>query len=224
MARFLYQISSTVIAPPTSGLTTLATVKTDWNITGTTDDTFINNLIARCSLSISQYLNRTLGLGTYLDTFRPDKQSNSVFIDCGNCAPLRLRNWPLVSIDSIIEGTVTLAENTDFEADYATGLVHRLDKSGNPRDWGFDIISVTYHAGYVLPGDSSGTRSLPLDIEDAASRMVYMRYVERGRDPMIAEDTMFGLGTIKYFNRAENGNMPPDVIDILNNYRLPVFG
>ncbi|MTK13706.1 MAG: hypothetical protein F8N39_17055 [Clostridiaceae bacterium] len=62
-----------------------------------------------------------------------------------------------------------------------------------------------------------------MDIEDAVGRMVYARYAERRRDPFIAEESVVGVGTVRYLpSSGTNGNLSPDVLDILDNYRVPV--
>jgi hypothetical protein len=75
---------------------------------------------------------------------------------------------------------------------------------------------VTYSAGYD-----------PMDppIVDAALRMVNARRLARGRDPYLREENIPGVLERQFWIPTGNdvGNMPPDVSDILNNYRVPVI-
>lgn len=64
--------------------------------------------------------------------------------------------------------------------------------------------------------------TLPDDIQDAVSRMVWTRYAERGRDPFVKSETTDGLGSVTYISPNTNGNLSDDIADILDNYRVPV--
>jgi hypothetical protein len=133
----------------------------------------------------------------------------------------------VVALTSLIESddtanSQTLVEGDDFSVNYATGQVLRLDTFGRQMAWPALVYVATYSAGYVLPGDQG--RTLPVDIEDAVSRMVWTRYAERQRDPFIAEVSTVGVETVKYLpGVGDAGNLSADVADILDNYRVPVI-
>lgn len=229
-----YVISSVVTAPASSDLVDLTTWKDDWQVTTTANDAFISRTISRCSVAAQQYCNRQFGIATYQDTFRLEQGYRTGRVVNGACNPIKLVNWPIVGITSVTtiaaDGTTTtLVQGTDFEADSTTGVLYRLNFVQQPRDWAPIETVVVYQAGYVLPSQTSGNfpgaQTLPLDIEDAVGRMVFGRYAERQRDPLIAEESVVGVGTTKYIVDVKgDGNLPPDILDLLSNYRVPVVG
>lgn len=129
-------------------------------------------------------------------------------------------NTPLVSVSSITENAILLVEGTDYEVDYENGYLWRLDDFGYPKLWPAYKIVVDYVAGWVLPGNT-GTPALPADVEDACIRMVNARRYADGRDPLLKADEVSGLGRQEFWVSGGNdGNMAPDVTDILDNYRI----
>ena len=198
-------------------LTTLATVKDTLSIAGTADDAFLSRAISQCSAAIEQACNRVFALETVQDTVFP-----------GRVSALQLSRWPVVSVISVTEDGEALIAGTGFTTDAAVGRLIRMDTDGTPRPWRAIQVAVTYQAGYVLPGDVSGAaRTLPFDIEDATLRLVVARYAERRRDPFIKSEEVAGVGRIDYIvgnPAAGDGNLPPDVADIVRNYRVPVIG
>lgn len=219
-------ILTTIVTPPTGGdLTTLATWKDDWGVTGTDNDGFLARTITRCSASAAQFCNRRFGIATYSDEIQ---LAHGVSVLNGRQSPLMLSQYPLISVASITEtdanGTATvLVEGVDFKVDYTNSKLYRLNSSQQPRDWWPMMrVTVVYQAGYVLPGVQG--RTLPDDIEDAVGRMVYTRWSERRRDSLIKAETVEGVGRTEFIvtTATDGGNMSPDVSDILLNYRTPV--
>jgi len=224
-----YAITSVVTPPAGLDLTTLAIWKDDWGVKGNADDAFIRRTITRCSMAAANYCNRVFGIATYLDVIRLERGEALGRIANGEASPIAVRMWPLVSILSVTENPLNaaadLTEGTDFETDLGKGLICRLDGNGNPRTWPMVQINVVYQAGYVLPTDTNeADRTLPFDIEDAVGRMVWSRYAERQRDPFVQEESVVGVGTTRYITTTPDGNLSPDVTDILNNYRVPLLG
>ena len=292
------------VSIPAAGrdLVLLADVKNDWDITDTTDDTFLSRAITRCSAAAENFCNRNFGVATYVEKIRYPRDAVPITLT-GGVAPLQLSRWPLVSVTSIVEGVnapVTLDPTVpDYDTDLSAGQIIRLDGNGNARLWAYGLITVTYKAGYVLPYTKSATTlafvasgttltdsanglgqfqvgnvvditgsthnsltllvataaagavtftnvdgsaatfvaesagatvslsveaTLPQDIQDAVSRMVWSRYSERSRDPFVESGGLAGLGSVKYLVPKGSGNMSDDVSDILDNYRVPVVG
>ena len=225
---------TTVITPPTAtDLTTMETWKDDWGIKSIEHDSFLRRAISRASTAAQNFCNRTFSIATYQDVIRLENPYRLGNIVRGGRDPIMMGRWPLVSVTSITEknaiNSVSLVAGTDFELDAPSGLIYRLNEDGRPRDWPTDEIVVVYQAGYTLPGQTAvvGIDPLPLDIEDAVGRMVWARYAERRRDPFIKSEVVEGVGTTNYIvgtPNSDGGNMSPDVIDILNNYRVMVVG
>ena len=222
------QFVTTTIAIPAANrnLETLAIAKDDWAIKGSGDDAFLARAIARCSAAAEQFCNRSFALETVVDTIQLERDPYPYQVPAG-AAKLQLSRYPVVALTSLIESddtanSQTLVEGDDFSVNYATGQVLRLDTFGRQMAWPALVYVATYSAGYVLPGDQG--RTLPVDIEDAVSRMVWTRYAERQRDPFIAEVSTVGVETVKYLpGVGDAGNLSADVADILDNYRVPVI-
>ena len=217
-------ITSVLIAAPSILLIDLATVKDDWQITITTDDDFLTRSITRCSRAAANFCNRTFAIETVQDqiTLRRDRWPRMIV---ERPEILQLTRWPLVVVTSVTVDGTALVAGTDFLVDATNGQLQRLNDYGNMTPWIGETIVVVYSAGYVLPDQSpvTGALNLPDDIQDAVSRMVYTRYAERQRDPLVKSEQVDGVGRTDYIIPSGDGNLSPDVEDILDNYRVPVI-
>lgn len=216
-------VIATVTTPATSrDLTTLQTVKDTWAITGTADDSFLSRAISQCSAAIERYCNRVFIKETVSEDIFLERDSHAYMFPVG-VAPLQLSRWPVASVSSVTEDGAALTVNTDYKIAADRGQLIRLDSDGNPTRWIAQKVVVEYSAGYVLASDA--TRTLPYDIEDACGRLVWGRYAERRRDPFVKEEVVEGVGrTVYWIPGSDTGNFPPDIADILDNYRVPVVG
>lgn len=224
-------ISSVVTAAATRDLTLLATVREDFGIS-TTDasDNFLGRAISRASAAAENYCNRVFAAETVKDEIFIDHGDWPHMI-VGGLDRLQLSRWPIVNVSSLTEDSSTLSVPADFRNDGKNGQLLRLDSDGRLKNWRGNIV-VTYLSGYVLPGqtagDFPGAEKLPLDIEDAVGRMVYARFVENRRDPFVRSEIVEGIGRTDYVvqnqNNSDGGAMSADVLDLLNNYRVPVIG
>lgn len=224
-----YAITTIVTAAASTGLTTRETVKDELQITDRKSDTYIDRQIRQVTAAIQNYCNRVFAQQTYQDEIRLDRwgaRGYSRGID-----PLELARWPVTSIASVTEtgfnGTATvLVAGTDYELRADTGQLFRL--SGNiatphPITWPRMKEVVIYAAGYTLPGVTGYT--LPPDIEDAAIRLIKKAWFGRTRDPLVRQESVPEIGETQYWVSGGNdGNFPPDVTDILDNYRVPLVG
>ncbi len=109
-----------------------------------------------------------------------------------------------------------LVDGTDFRIDYTNGQLMRLDTNGYPRHWPVYPIAVVYVGGFA---------TIPSDVADAVIRMVRGRWNARGRDPMTRQISIPGVIEQQFWvpTGSEGGNLSPDVSDILDNYRVPLF-
>lgn len=220
------QIITTVLTPyPAIDLISLDDFKDDWGIDTVNDDTFIARAITRCSRAAANFLNRTLGVETVQDeiALHRDQWPFSVH---DRPERLQLSRWPIVAVTSVTVDGIALVEGTDFLTDAASGQLERLDISGNAKAWCGSTVIVVYSAGFNLPGQAkvTGAQDLPDDIEDAVSRMAYTRYAERRRDPLVKSEYVDGVGRQEYIVPTSDGNLSPDVEDLLDNYRIKVIG
>lgn len=232
-----YILTTVTIPAVTNDLGLVSTILDDWNIDAK-DIAFVSRSLTRCSVAAANFCNRNFGIATYSNLVRLERGYKFGYLYTGQSSPIMVPQWPIVSVVSVTEtdpsGTTTvLVEGTDFEADYTTGKFYRLDSAQQPRDWyPRNEVTIVCQSGYVLPGQSAGSypgaSALPVDIEDAVGRMVYSRWAERGRDPFVKAETVEGIGRIEFIvgnpTAGDGGNMPPDVADLLNNYRVPITG
>lgn len=236
MASLSY-FKTTVLTPP--AVTRLADpdiVLDDWNIDASVR-TFIERSIDRCSAAASDYCNRQFGIAEYQIVANLERGYRDGHLLIGDISPLMIPYWPITSVVSVTEtdadGTITtLVENTDFEVVNKVAKFYRLDSYGRQRDWWPQKkVTIVCWAGYVLPGqilgNFPGAEMLPAHLQDAIGRMVATRYFERSRDPFLKSETVEGIMRIDYRDSGtspeDGGNMSPDVIDILNNFRQPVL-
>jgi len=175
-------------------LTTLDAVKAWLSLEETTDDALLSSLISATSQYIQSWLNRTFAITQY--TERRDG------VPYGDT--LVLRNHPVVSVSSVtMDGRVIPASpdyvsNGFWADDVAMYLVgYRMTK-------GRKNVAITYTAGYA---------TVPLDIAQACTELVALRYSERGR---IGHQSKTLNGEVVSFMVKD---FPPDVQTILNNYR-----
>lgn len=195
-------------------LTTLAVVKDELKKTDGSSDATLRRFITSASLAVKQYCNRVFQVETVLDEFWPLRDPYPSLMR-GGLAPLQLSRFPIVSVASAVENAVTLTVTTDYRIDPAKGQLVRLDSNGFPRHWPTFALAVQYSAGFA---------TIPSDVADAVVRMVKQRWFARGTDTSIKHENIPG---VREYDRwvstgDEAGNMPPDVVDILDNYRVPV--
>lgn len=193
----------TVLKPATNTqLTTVATVKTELGIyNGPADDIWIADAIDRASDTITRYCNCVLTREVLQETIVLKRPTES----------LMLTRFPVViaDVEVTVDGTGALTEVDGF-----SGLVYRLDASGNRILWAAGRIVVIYGAGYILPGDDG--RDLPYDLERAAILLVKSAYFARQRDPLLKSENIPDALQSSYWM----GDLPPEVEGILSRYRV----
>lgn len=197
-------------------LTTIDEVKDELSILDNSKDATLKRYITSASAAASKYCNRTFQSEELQDEFWPDREKFQYTLP-GRVDVLQLSRWPVESpIISVVENGVTLVEGTDFRVNYDNGTLIRLDDLNTyPRAWAAWPIVAVYVGGYS---------EIPYDIEDAVIRMVTKRYVARGRDPALKQESIPGVREVQYWiaTGADAGNMTPDITDVLEPYRVPV--
>jgi len=178
-------------------LTTLANVKAWLSLTETTDDALLAALISAVSNYIQTWLNRTIIEAPYSEARNGIAGGDT----------LVLANYPVQSVSSLtIDGQI-IPQSPDYVAsgywsdDIAVYLVgYRMTRGrGNVR--------LSYTAGYS---------SVPLELAQACTELVALRYSERDR---IGHQSKSLAGeTVSFMIK----DFPPDVLTILNNYRKVV--
>lgn len=214
------EVVTTVVTPAANyNLTTLLAVLGDLNINNADEQTnfYLKRLITQCSAIVSQYCNRVFASETVLDTIYPTRDDYPYQVP-GGVGVLQLSRWPVSAIASVTEGTKALVQDTDFKAALDAGQLIRLCQGAvvpfSVR-WGACPVAVQYTAGYA---------SVPPDLESAVIQMIKAKYFARGRDPYIKSEEVTGVQSYQYWVQAgSGGGMPPDISDVLDNYRQPVI-
>jgi hypothetical protein len=202
---------TTVTTPATSfDLTNLATIKDELQIKDVRSDAFLTRQISWASTHAANYCNRVFVSETVKDEFWPAR-------DAANVEPLQLTRFPVVSVSAVTEDGVALVDGTDYRLDKDRAQLFRLDDEPYPTFWPSWPIVVTYVTGYA---------TIPADVVDAVIRLVKMRWFARTRDPMLRHEAVTGIRDVDYWvaTGEDAGSMPPDVADLLDTYRAPVFG
>lgn len=124
---------------------------------------------------------------------------------------------PNVSSNSLGAAPQNLIEGQDYLADYRLGQLHRLFPDNYTRRWEIAPIQVVYAAGYA---------TLPADLQGYAIRLVTEAWFARKRDPKVRSQNIEGVYSAQYWfaTGPGGGNFPPDVVDGLDKYRMPVIG
>lgn len=205
-------------------LTTLATVKDELGITATTWDEALKRRILVASEAIAGHCNRTFRRAEVTETLRPSGAQVIV-----------LSRTPVVEIASITEGGRTIAASEYVLQNAAAGMVFRDAGWPARQPWlvgvsltpipgtGAADIEVTYTGGYVLPNDTSGTRDLPHDLEQACIETVKSLHLGAGRDRLVVGESL-GAASVTYAGvntatgRGAGGIIPDEVLPQLAKY------
>lgn len=217
----------TVITPSdTYDLTILATVKSEFGISDsdTSQDENLTRWIHEASANIAGVCKRVFAEEILSEVFRrPDCRVDNLI--------LRPNRRPVSSVTSVTEDGVALTTD-EYEVDYATGVIYRLDTTGYRMGWYYcyDRITVVYTAGYFLLND------LPYDIERAAIRLVKHFYSARGSGGSSAGGDLKvvdvpGVVRREWETRSDNfqpnpnapPSLPSDVMTLLGPYIIPAF-
>lgn len=205
----------TVTAAATdTALTTLPTIKNELNITNTTDDAFLVDLIKQASAAIVTYCDRVFAKQTYLET---QVGTNKI--------KLVLSQIPVVSISSILFNNTTIATSS-YDLDKETGVLNRAvgwpssDRSfsnivPHPSGEGREYLKITYVAGYDTPG-STATSTLPSDIERACIDLVKFWHDRRYNNPAVRSQRI-GDASETLFEMTSAG-IPKNIAAMLDRY------
>lgn len=205
---------STVVEPAQGlALCSLGDVKEELKLTVTTHDGYLGKLIARCSAAIARHCNMIRLPETIQDRILLDPEAQPEVI-ADSLSALQLSRFPVASIVSAREAGRAITVETGCALDPAAGLLFRLGTDGGLKPWKLPVI-VVFQAG----------EAVPQDLADAAIRLVTARWFARGRDPMLRSENVPEVGSVQYWvsASADDGAFPPDVLDLLAEYRAPVI-
>jgi hypothetical protein len=195
----------TVITPAETQL--LASVTDTCAELGLGDDqqASVATVIKRASAAIARYCARPFGRETVRERLRPFRSGAVI-----------LERRPAVRIVSILVDGQAL-DPAETECNSETGLLFRL-QDGEPGPWRGSSVTVTYEAGWILPGPSDA--DLPEDIREACLLLVTAWHADRGRNPLLRSESEEGIGSSSWLDpRAGMEAMPPQVAGLLKPYR-----
>jgi hypothetical protein len=207
----------TVLTPAeTHDLTTLAMVKTELGVTGSSSDAHLQALIQQASGEIASHCDRVFALETVRQTFqsrdRPWPRRPTA------CTPLVLARWPIVEISTITENDIAVSTD-EYSIDAAEGLLYRVVSAIEFGWWGTDIV-VEYSGGYALMGD------LPFDIERCCLDLVRSYWHGRSRDPSLRSEVVPGVIEQSWSaidSLPMRGGIPADIAHRLDRYKRAVL-
>lgn len=194
----------TVTAPRADlKLVSVDALKAELEITGTSQDDFLAEMLDRVSQMVEAHCNQVFALEGVSEVFRLDHCTTE----------LRLARFPVVQIDSIILGTDTVLE--EYECEEKSGVLYRLSEDERI-SWETGKIEVAYSAGY---------EPMHGQIAEAVLRLAKLGNAARTRDPSLrSENILEGLYSYQLFGREDSkGGLPSDVADLLRpfvNYSL----
>jgi len=157
-------------------LTTLELVKSELNISDTSQDSYLTRQINVVSEKIANYCNRNFRKQTYND----EKYTGNDLLE------LNLDNYPITSVTEIKISDNEI-ELTDIEIESESGILYyeKLFKSSGyvcgisrHKDQRIKNVTITYEAGYQLPDQVD--RDLPYDLEDACINEIVNAYEHKG--------------------------------------------
>lgn len=225
----------TIVTPATSqDLTLLANVKAEFGITDSSQDANLQTWITQASAAVSDYCNRRFASEEDLETIRNrirlgfgyglyggfGEYSGGNFRLGREVDYVILKRNPVTAFASVVEDTITLVEGTDFECDYESGIMTRLNSNGDERRWRFQNLLVQYTAGYQLLG------TLPIAIERATITLIKWFRFAATRDPYLLSEVIPGVRTAQYAvgkyagtSTGLDGWPPQDVVNLIAPYR-----
>lgn len=209
-----FTVITTVTAPASSyDLTTLAIVKDEVNIIDGNSDATLKRYLTWASLALAQECNRVFPAETVQDQIWPPTHRSPV---TSNFEVLQLSRWPIVSVTSLTEDGTVLVKDTDFAVNPGPGQLIRLDTFGRRITWNA-LPKVAIYVG--------GFATIPGDLQDAVTRMVRNRFRAKGRDSALMSEDIPGVRSARWWIATGNdaGNVPPDIFDLIDSYRVPMI-
>ncbi len=131
---------------------------------------------------------------------------------------LAVENFPLTP-QPLAEGIDFLSDyNSEGNPEFSKGWLTRLFQIDQmPRRWNALPIWIEYQAGY---------EEIPDDLSDAAMQLIKARWFARTRDPGLRSENISGGYEAQYWfgsGPGSEGDLPPNIMAMLDRYRVPVI-
>ena len=185
----------TIIDPAELGLVGLDDVKRHLNITNTTSDEELRQVLLAATTAAEDYLRRPL---------RRVAQTQTFYTRNGNGRGLVLARTDISAISSVTEDGDVLVADDDYEVDLNAGIVWRVDC----REWEYPTVVEFVTAGV----DSPALRQAVLELTR------HLWETQRGSMPMMPR----GVDGMDAFNPAMGYSLPRRVTELLAPYRMPL--
>lgn len=143
---------------------------------------------------MAAYCARTFGAETVADIFMLDTSPCTAPDSLRRAHPLVLSRDKLSRVLSVTT-SAGIMDPSQYYADLGAGLLFSLYGGLNIMWTGYPVV-VQFVSGWVLPGDPA--RTLPQVIEDVCIDTAAADWYARGRDPGLRNETVEGVGTIRY--------------------------
>jgi hypothetical protein len=198
-----------------AALTTLATLKAELGVTGSSQDTRLSGLILQVSDAIETFCDRKFHRRTLTQiVLQPNRT-------------IYLSAWPVVSIASITDSGVAWTTD-DYTLDADEGIIKRsLYGVGYGSPCGYDFwssLSIVYTGGFILPGNEGA--DLPGDVERACLDLASRYFHGGGRDPALRSETIPGV-LEQSWSAVDSiqtvGGLPLDVARSLTGYKRAIL-
>ena len=209
----------TVTSPAThKAFTTLTAIKAELGITASTDDNMLVQMILEATDYIIGYCGRTFAREAVTETF-----------DAFGGSMAMLTITPVIAVSAVTLDGSTVSSTSYSIDDANAGFLFRetgwttthisashvenVILSQGRRDW-----SVSYSAGYIMPGSTAGQRTLPYDLERACLDLVKQFYFRRGEDPTV-KNQRTGETSETLFEDVGRYGISPNVRNTLDRWR-----
>lgn len=202
----------TIPSPNTDrSLLTISELRSAAGVTGSARDTELTVLgdavaaliTSACQVTRVGAIPPTLRQESVVETFRAPVHHHYHWLAIDRAGALRPSRTPIVSVESVVEGTTTLT-TSDYQIDGAA--LYRMS-GGYRTHWRHGPIVVSYTAGWA---------TVPADLKWAATKFVQAALLENGRDPLLKRKVIMGVSEYEWWiDPTKDSVIPPEVMDIL---------
>ena len=168
------------------------------SITTTTTDAVLISLLRAATSFVTRYIGRDLTYQQYTETIYPEQSWNQ----------LRLTNFPVDAVESVVVDGTTLDATTAGYANYVVekeGYIRRVDGGSFPR--GSYATTVVYRAGF---------KAIPEDIRTVVKKLVGNNFNKRQQEGILEEE--LGSYRVVYDDKSAKTAEDSSVRDVLNLY------
>lgn len=181
-------------------LTDLNRVKAYLNLSNTTDDIFIQDLIDGVQSQIENYCSRKFDVATYTENYQCKHK----------CFP---KNTPLISVTSIVrDDNIITTDDYKIRGNWIefTSDLKGYTMAGSilyQNDY-FSNVDIVYTAGY---------ENIPKDLTMAATKLVIMEYKDSRENRLGIE--VEREGDVQYTYSKKDVEMPLTISSVLDRYK-----